>query len=270
MEHANPAAIVLILLFTGPVLFSVWQARQGKVVFIRKIAGIEAIQNAIGRAVEMGRPISFTSGLTGVTPRLYACLSVLSHVARQAARFNSRILVPASDPEALALTEATLQNAYRSEKRLSKYDPTCLRFLSEEQFAFASGYMGMIHRERVAAAFLFGRFAAESLVLAEAGQGVGAIQIAATDSPEQIPFFITACDYTLIGEELYAAGAYLTEDRGQRGSLRGQDIAKAFLLGILVLGILESTCRALGLWNVGQPLLSKFLECSWEDLAGWL
>lgn len=241
MQHANPAAIIILLLLLGPVFWGIARARQGVSVRVRRIDGIDAIDDTIGRSVELGRPMSFTSGLTGIQPLLYACLGVLRYIARKAAVFGSQLFVPCSDPEALVLTEATLQNAYRTEKKFSSYDPTNLRFLSEEQFAYASGYMGLIHRENVGSAFLFGRFAAESLILAEAGQQVGAVQVAATTSSEQIPFFLTACDYTLIGEEIFAAGAYLSQDPVQTGSLRGQDIGKAFFMTLIIVGVILGT-----------------------------
>ncbi len=241
MEHATPGVIVLMLAFIGPVLWFIRKATQGEKIFVRRIPGIDAIDDAVGRAVELGRPMSFTSGLAGISPVLYACLGVLRHVARKAAVFGSRILVPSIDPEAMVLADATLQNAYRTERKYSSYDPTSVRFLSTSQFAFASGYMGLVHRERVAGAFLFGTFAAESLILAEAGQQVGAIQVAATISNEQIPFFITTCDYTLIGEELYAAGAYLSKDPVQVGSLKGQDYAKVVVLLLILIGVAQAT-----------------------------
>lgn len=262
MQHATPAAILLLLLLVTPVLYYIWRAKSGKDIRVRRIPGIDAVEDAIGRSVELGRPISFTSGLTGISPLLYACLSVLRFIARRAARYGSTIFVPCSDPEALVLTDATIQNAYRAENKFSQYDPSSLRFLSEEQFAYASGYMGLVHRENVGAAFLFGRYAAESLVLAEAGQQVGAVQVAATTSPEQVPFFITACDYTLIGEELYAAGAYLSKDPVQTGSLRGQDIGKLLLLALIIVGIAQATYNNI----VGAPQATKvqqLLSADW-------
>ena len=237
MEHANLAIILMTVLFVFPVLYMIRRAKKGKSIFVRRIAGIDAIDKAIGRSVELGRPASFTSGLCGISPLLYACLGILRYVAKKASTYGMRIIVPSSDPEALVLTDAALQNAYRSTGKFSEYDPSTLRFLSEDQFAFASGYMGLVVRENVAAAFLFGRFAAESLILAEAGQKVNALQVAGTTSAEQIPFFITACDYTLIGEELYAAGAYLSEDPVQLGSLAGQDISKLVILLFVVIGV---------------------------------
>ena len=82
-----------------------------------------------------------------------------------------------------------------------------------------------------------GYFFAESLILAEAGARTGAIQIAATDAFTQLPFFITTCDYTLMGEELYAASAYLSRDARMLATLKAQDLGKAVLLAALPLGV---------------------------------
>lgn len=267
MEHATPAAMLLIVLFVGPILLSIRRAKKGTEYFIRRIAGIDAIDDAIGRSVEMGRPMSFTSGLAGISPVLYACLGVLRHIARRAAVFGSKLFVPSYDPEVMVLADATLQQAYRDERKFARYDPTSVRYLSSEQFAFAAGYMGLVHREQVAGAFLFGTFAAESLILAEAGQQVGAVQVAATISNEQIPFFITSCDYTLIGEELFATGAFLSKDPVQTGSLKGQDIAKLVILVLILFGIAQATFYSVTTGNSAAPL-TQWLTASYSDLMG--
>ena len=85
---------------------------------------------------------------------------------------------------------------------------------------------------------------AESLLLTETGASTGAIQIAGTDSDHQLPFFVTTCDYTLIGEELYAASAYLSREPIQVGTLRGQDIGKALILAVLLSGTVLATAGA--------------------------
>ena len=76
-------------------------------------------------------------------------------------------------------------------------------------------------------------------MLAETGNSTGAIQIAGTASASQLPFFVAACDYTLIGEELYAASAYLSDDPMQIGSLKGQDAAKALIMALIILGVIS-------------------------------
>jgi hypothetical protein len=264
MEHATPAIAFLTLFFIGLVIYFIRVSSRGKELYVRRISGIDALDETIGRSVELGRPISFTTGLTGVGPLLYACLGVLHYVAKRAARFGSRLLIPSTDPEAMAMTEAVIQTAYREERRFNNYDPSLIRFLSGEQFAFASGYMGLMHRENVGSAFLFGSFAAESLILAEAGVQVGAVQVAGSASPEQVPFFVTTCDYTLIGEELFAAGAYLSRDPVQVASLRAQDLAKAFIFVLVLFGVIEATRYGAA---SDSPFLQRVFSASYGDLG---
>ena len=95
-----------------------------------------------------------------------------------------------------------------------------------------------LDRERPATNFFIGKFYAESLVLAETGNATGAIQIAGTDSDAQLPFFISACDYTLIGEELYAGAVYLSRRPLLLGALKAQDYAKILIIVAMVLGII--------------------------------
>jgi hypothetical protein len=157
-----------------------------------------------------------------------------------------------------------LQKAYQSKDKLSQYDSNQVRFLSSDQLAYASGYQGIVHRENIGATFLFGSFAAESLILAEAGQQVGATQVAGTVSNEQIPFFITSCDYTLLGEELYAASAYLTKDPTQIASMRSQDMAKLSLLFLILAGIVFATIAEVK--KIENPkVIQNLIQKSWSS-----
>jgi hypothetical protein len=262
LEHSNLVLDFLLLALLGPVFYYIQYARKGHRLFIRRIPGVDAVEEAIGRAVEMGRPMMFSTGLVGVNSVLFACLGILKHITGKAAQFASRIIIPQNDPEVMAIVQSTTEQTYRRLGRAELYRQDDIPFLSGEQFAYASGYMGIAHREKTAACFLFGTFAAESLILAEAGQQVGAIQVAGTISNEQIPFFITTCDYTIIGEELYATGAYLSKDPVQTGALRGQDIGKLVILGIILTGVIWSTIasmragKAVGGFEIG---LAKWL-----------
>lgn len=245
MTHATLGQVFFLLILLGPVIYFINSARKGRSLHIRRIAGLDAIDEAIGRSVEMGRPVAFSTGLTSVSPVLYAVLGVLSYVSKKSASYKQKLLVAQYQPEVMAIVEDVVYESYNSVGRLANFEPQDIRFLSDEQFAYASGYMGMVHRENVGSAFLFGYFAAESLILAEAGKQVGATQVAASISPEQVAFFICACDYTLIGEELFAAAAYLSRDPVQLGSLVGQDWCKLFITIFMVFGVLFSTLKVL-------------------------
>jgi hypothetical protein len=245
IEHATTGVVIAMILLLSPVIYYIAKARKDSTLYVRKIPGVAAIDEATGRAAELGRPVSFTTGLTGLGPVLYACLGVLYYVAKKAAMFQSRLISPQSGSDVMAVSEDVIREAYRAEGQLTSFDPKTVQFLTDAQFAFAAGYMGLIQRENVGSAFLFGDFAAESLILAEAGQQIGAMQVAATVSPEQAAFFICSCDYTLIGEELFAASAYLTREPVQLGSLYGQDRSKLLLFIFLVCGVVIATFNAL-------------------------
>jgi hypothetical protein len=135
------------------------------------------------------------------------------------------------------VAEEAVREAYETEGHPEAFTPDDVRFLTDRQFAYAAAAVGIINRERVASNFMFGTFFAESLILAESGNQVGAIQVAGTPTTTQIPFFVAACDYTIIGDEYYAGTAYLTREPVLLGSMVGQDRAKMLLLAAILLGI---------------------------------
>jgi hypothetical protein len=143
------------------------------------------------------------------------------------------------DPVLYSVAEETVRDAYELHGVPELFNRDDIRFLSGDQFAYASGVVGILNREKVAGAFYFGDFFAESLILAENGQQVGAIQVAGTPQIMQIPFFIAACDYTIIGDEFYAASAYLSREPTLLGSLVGQDYSKALILLLIIVGIIS-------------------------------
>lgn len=234
-----------LVVIIGFLAFSMWRARKGKPITIRKIAGLDAIEEAIGRATEMGRPVHYCPGIGGVgaveAPETFAGLAIMSHVSRLAARFSVPIIVTIRQPEVFPMAEETVRQAYLEEGKSDAYEPTNIRFLSSQQFAYAAALFGIMAREKPAANFMMGAFWAEALMLAEVGSEVGALQITGTAELAQVPFFVASSDYTLIGEELFAAAAYLSKDQMQLGSILGQDLSKAAVAILIVVGVIAKT-----------------------------
>ena len=230
---------IAMIAFSIAVVVSIYQARSGEAVFIRRIPGLEAVDEALGRATEMGRSILYVLGLGGVSgPATIASMNILGQVARRTADYETPLHVPCNDPIVMNVVREMVKTAYLNEGRPDAYNEENIFFLNDSQFAYAAGVDGIMLREKPAAIFLQGTFYAESLILAETGNSIGAIQIAGTDSEHQLPFFISACDYTLIGEELYAASAYLSEEPMLLGSIRGQDWGKVIIFAVIILGVI--------------------------------
>ena len=241
--HTGKIAIFLVmLLFSAAIVWNIYDARSGKEIFVRRIPGLEAVDEAIGRATEMGRSILYVLGLGSIgRVSTIASMTILGQVARRTADYETPLRVPCIDPIVLNVVREVVKTSYIDEGHPDAYNEENIFYLTGSQFAYAAGVDGMMVREKPAAIFLQGSFAAESLILAETGNSIGAIQIAGTDSEHQLPFFIAACDYTLIGEELYAATAYLSKDPMFLGSLKGQDWGKVLILAMILFGVvLES------------------------------
>lgn len=236
-QHArdNWFAAILIALIVLAVVVNIMRARSGKQLYIRRIPGLDAIDEAIGRSTEMGRPVTMITGLTNFGVVAVQALTIFKYITQQIARFATPMRLLTGDPTVYAIAQETTMEAYNETGRPDLYDSDSVRFLSDRQFAFASGVAGLIQRERVAASFMFGEFYAESLIFAETGNIVGAIQVAGTVSITQVPFFVAACDYTIIGDEFYATSAYLSREPVLLGSLVGQDFAKLLFI-LLILG----------------------------------
>lgn len=231
--------LVAVLLLSALVLYFIERARRGGSIFIRRIAGLEAVDEAIGRATEMGRKILFIPGTQDLdNVQTLAGISILGRVARTTARYETALEVPVSRSLVMVACRETVKEAYLAEGRPSQYREDTIYYVTDDQFGYAAAMDGLMIREKPATIFMTGLFYAESLILAETGNSIGAIQIAGTAEASQLPFFVAACDYTLIGEELFLAGAYLSREPRQLGSLKGQDMGKAVILILLLVGIL--------------------------------
>lgn len=228
--------LIGLVIFISLLFYFINSAKRGKKLFIRKIAGLEALDEAVGRATEMGRPVLYVPGLTGMTDvATIASMNILGQVAKKTAEYDTPLIVPNYDPIVMTVAQEMVKEAYVEKGRPDAYKKENIFFLTQSQFAYAAGVDGIMLREKPATNLFMGMFFAESLILAETGNMTGAIQIAGTDAVAQLPFFITACDYTIIGEELYAASAYLSKEPLLLGSIKGQDMSKVVLL-ILIIG----------------------------------
>ena len=251
-EKSMVAPFWLQMCYFAAVILMIGRAKRGlKIPEVQKVPGLDALEEAIGRATEMGRPVFYSPGIGAVNnSQTMASFAALGHVARRCARYDTAIIVANRIPFVQPITEEIVRQAFVQEGKPEAYVPDNVRFLSDDQFAYASGCVGLMLRDRPAANILIGGFWAESLVMAEVGSQIGAIQIAGTANTAQLPFFVAACDYCLIGDEIYAAGAYLSRDPVLMGNLIAQDWAKMLGIAIVVLGSILATLTPKANWLV--------------------
>lgn len=256
LVEGNIFGFWMFLVMAAVALWTINRSRLGKfVVKLRRIAGLEAIEEAVGRATEMGKPIHYTPGLGDVigstAAETFAALEILNYVANLSARYNAQLVVTIRMPNVFPLAQESVRQSFSAAGRPDMYRDDTVRFISSNQDAYTSGVVGFMHREQAAANIMAGLFMGESLLLAEAGAQVGAMQIAITASITQLPFFVAACDYTIIGEELFATGAYVSQDKIKLGGIAAQDYFKLAVMAVIVLGTVFS--------SVGSSIIKDLL-----------
>lgn len=228
-----------VLIFAFTVYYYIDLAKAGKEIYLRTIPGLKALEEAVGRATEMGKSVLFVPGISDLDQvETVTGLTLLGHVAEHTAKYETSLNVPVSKSIVMEAGREVCKESYLRSGRPDLYFDDMVHYISDEQFAYAAGVNGIMEREKPAACFYLGKFYAESLILAETGNSIGAIQIAGTGSPSQIPFFVTACDYTLIGEEFFTASAYLSKKPELIGSIKGQDMVKLLIMICMILTLL--------------------------------
>ncbi len=228
-----------------------------KEIWIRRLPAIDFIEESVGRAAEMGRPVlcqGFGSGNSGlqssIAPMIMAGLAVLGHAARICARNGTMIIASMRSSSVVPVADEVLRTAYRLEGKLEEYLAN-----REEHLPWLQTQASMVAsilREKPATGILIGAFWHESVQVAEAFGMVGAVQIGGTGRLYQIPFFAAVCDMNLIGEEIYAVGAYINQTPQMLASMATQDYFKVAGIVFILLGTILATL------GMATPLLNLF------------
>ena len=214
-----------------------------KIASRRKVKGTDLfdlgkIEGWIREASSMKRCIFFTTGTGSVdAPDTLAGLELLRYVAKACVQQNAQLIVANADMGVQQITEDIVKSSYTDSGRPNEYTPDSVRYLSGSVFAYAAGVMGLVRREKPAVNFFVGDFAAEALIIAEAGRSVAMHQFGGTSSVVEMPVFLATCDQTLIGSELYAAQSYLTGDVEATSQLFGEDAGKVVAVLLILIGV---------------------------------
>lgn len=229
---------VLVIMFVA-ILMSLYLAKKGREIPIRSMAGLDAIDEAVRRCTEMKRPIMVTTGIGGAgSPETIAGIAVVDHVARQCAKLDTPLIATTPNVVVLTLVEGVIGEAYTAEGKPEVYSPgKFTRYFGSQQFSFVAGVAGIFEREKPGAAIYFGYLMDEMLFMPEIGSRAGAFQVGGCTDPVTIGELVIMCDYTLFGEEIYAAAATLTGDPEIKASILAQDVGTWFSLVIAIGGV---------------------------------
>ena len=239
VQYGRAVGLILIL---GIFILGIYYMRQKKLPYIRRVAAIDAIDEAVGRSTEMGKPVLCSYGRGGFAYSVIAAMSVLGHVARIAAETDTRLLVPTGGSHTGYLTRELAVDIVRSQYQMAgkpeMFNMDDMPFLSGEQYSFTAGYIGMLVRERPGAVIMTGGHSSEAMNIAEMANLVGALTITSGTYVSNMAALACASDYIMLVDEQPAAGAYLSKDIEQLATIRVIDIYKVLSLVFVVVGLI--------------------------------
>jgi len=174
-----------------------------------------------------------------------AALSTLEFLSEQAALTSNLPLVSTANPTTLVLAQDMLSRPFKEQDQLAEFDPLSVRFIGgagdAAGVAYAAGVIDLLDHRQVAANFMQGHLGDEYLSMGEVGARNNIAQVAGTANVEALPFMLATTNDLLIGEDVFAAGAYLLRSSWHVAGLLAQDIVRWMFVGAIVIVVALKT-----------------------------
>jgi hypothetical protein len=209
----------------------------------REIPAFARLRKAIGLAVEEGSRMHISLGRGGLTtPQSAAELAGLEMLRRIAELTSASDRPPIATSGDSAVTILSQDALLASEQAAlsTGYDATAARLTGLTPFSYAAGTLPVMQDENVSANVLMGNFGVEVALLTDTAERENTSTLAGSDSLSAQAILYASAQDPLIGEELYAAGAYIKARPFHSASLTVQDILRwLIVIGILVGALLK-------------------------------
>ncbi len=244
MTAAQMQGLAALVLFLGLLLLFGFLGRRWPTSF-RAIPAFDGLRRAIERAVEAGQRVHVSLGTGSVVGQesapAFAGLAALSGIAHTTSMSDRPVVATTGDAALAILARDTLRTAYQAVGAAELYEPTAGRLLAPTPFSYVAGLPLVLATEDVSVHMLAGSFGVEAALAADFGERVNAFVIAGTDDVQSQALFFATAEHPLIGEEIFATGAYMGVGGLHPASLRAQDILRWALILLMLGGTVLST-----------------------------
>ncbi|MBN1994908.1 MAG: hypothetical protein JW953_19595 [Anaerolineae bacterium] len=237
--------MALLLIFAGLLFYFTGRLTAGRSPALRRIHAFEALKGFTGRAIEAGRALHLSVGVGSVanqsTADSLAGLTVLDYLAEQGATTGVPPIVSMADPTVMLFAQNALRAAHADDPEVAEEAYRQIRWIAPQPAAYAAGVMSLMNIDETEANVLVGKFGDEYLLMGETAARRGSGHIGGTSDPNTLPFIYASAEETLLGEEIYAAGAYLQQRPFHISSLVAQDTMRWLILLFILTGILAAS-----------------------------
>ena len=237
IDAAQIAGLVLIAVFAVFIAVFAGGALAGRRPTLRRLPGYQMLPGQLSRAIEAGQSLHLSLGTGGVggsdTATTLAGLSTLAFLAEEAAATETLPTVTVADPTAMVMAQDVLRRAYIRQGNPTAYDPRSVRYVAASPLPYAAGTMDVLSNEETLVNVMVGVFGPEAALIAEEGSRQGLAQIAGAADIAPLAVLYPTVNHLLVGEEMFAAGAYTTDRPAHMGSLQAQDLIRWILVVVI-------------------------------------
>jgi hypothetical protein len=246
LVEGRTTLFVIFIAYTVIMLYFSQQGKQGKTMTLRRIQAIDAMEEAVSRAVELGKPVHWTEGHPRAS-KLYdargvylvASLAFLSRIAQLASEKGARLISSVGHPELYPVVKEVVSTQFTVTGNPDNYLEEDIQLMPE--YSYLAAVVGRLTREKPAAHIQIGYFwGQDSVAVPEVAQGLGAFSING-GQVGALQYLVVLSDYILIADELFAASAQITNDPVLIMDMVGLDLNKGLMIALVVLGTLLST-----------------------------
>jgi hypothetical protein len=240
---------LFIIVLSAILLAAISLLKRKAPLNLRDIPALKRLYRTLGLSIEDGTRLHILLGhgslLDARGGSALAGLSMLRHIAEKTSVSDKPVVASAGDPAIGLLTQDTIQSGYHAANVDELYVPTTGRVTGLSPFGYAAGAMHITHNENVSANIMIGHFGAEAALLADSSDRANVVVIGASDDPAGQAVLFASTQDALVGEELFAAGAYLGAGVSHRASLTLQDILRWLVILALLVGAVLKIVRVI-------------------------
>ncbi len=260
----GPSTVFILIALVAFVIFffAAWAPlERGRRPVLRPLRPLNRLRRIIGQSAETGKAVHYSPGAGGLTGQVGTAetlsgLTSLGSVARVAARTKAEMVVTTNDTLAYLIADDVVKAQYTQAGRLEDYDPRQVRFLTEQdRLAYAAGMSSLLGEKTLAGNLMLGSFESEYLLVGDRANRHDLPQVVGSSRIEAMPLMLASAgpENTLLGEELFAAPAYLDREPAHLASVLAQDRMRLLILVVIIAGTVAAT---LGLVvNIGDYFL---------------
>jgi len=231
---------IFILLFAGLIALFFFIGRGQTSRKLREIPAFLRLRRSVGLAVEAGTRVHVSLGRGGLNGlpggSALVGLTVLDRVSRAASSSDRPPVATSGEGEVTILSQDVMRTSFKNVSSEAQFDFGAGRMSGPTPFSYVAGAIPVILDEQVSTNVLVGNFGSEVGLLTEASEQKGSLTIAGTDNIPAQAVLVAAAQEPLIGEEVYASGAYLGAGAFHIASLQAQDVLRWVVIAIILIG----------------------------------